>query len=125
MGEERGARVERIPMASLRPRRVPTRTPAAEGEVHRLSASIRSHGLLQPILVRPHGKEYEIVCGQRRYQACKALGLLEMVAVVRVLDDRQAFELSLAENARREPLSLNERRSKPGSAPRRRRASRC
>src|SRR5436190_23684710 len=110
MGEERGARVERIPMASLRPRRVPTRTPAAESEVHRLSASIRSHGLLQPILVRPHGKEYEIVCGQRRYQACKALGLLEMVAVVRVLDDRQAFELSLVENARREPLSLNERR---------------
>jgi putative nucleotidyltransferase with HDIG domain len=110
MGEERGARVERIPMASLRPRRVPTRTPAAEAEIHRLSASIRSHGLLQPIVVRPIGKEYEIVCGQRRYQACKALGLSEMVAVVRTLDDRQAFELSLAENARREPFSPNERR---------------
>jgi putative nucleotidyltransferase with HDIG domain len=89
---------------------VPTRTPAAEGEIHRLSASIRSHGLLQPILVRPSGKEYEIVCGQRRYQACRALGLAEMVAVVRVLDDRQAFELSLAENARREPLSVSERK---------------
>ena len=97
-------------MASLRPRRVPTRMPAAEAEIQRLSASIRGHGLLQPILVRPLGKEYEIVCGQRRYQACKALGIPEMVAVVRPLDDRQAFELSLAENARREPLSLNERR---------------
>jgi putative nucleotidyltransferase with HDIG domain len=97
-------------MASLRPRRVPTRTPAAEGEIHRLSASIRTHGLLQPILVRPLGKEYEVVCGQRRYQACKALGLAEMVAVVRTLDDRQAFELSLAENARREPLSVQERK---------------
>ncbi|HVE39645.1 MAG TPA: ParB/RepB/Spo0J family partition protein, partial [Planctomycetota bacterium] len=110
MGEERGARVERIPMASLRPRRVPTRTPAAEGEISRLSASIRSHGLLQPILVRPIGKEYEVVCGQRRYQACKTLGVPEMVAVVRLLDDRQAFELSLAENARREPLSVTERK---------------
>jgi putative nucleotidyltransferase with HDIG domain len=97
-------------MASLRPRRVPTRTPAQDVEIHRLTASIRTHGLLQPILVRPNGKEYEIVCGQRRYQACKALGIPEMVAVVRVLDDRQAFELSLAENARREPLSVNERR---------------
>src|SRR5687767_9677953 len=110
MGEERGARIERIPLAALRPRRVPTRAPATEAEIHRLSASIRSHGLLQPILVRTTGKEYEIVCGQRRFQACKALGLQEIVAVVRVLDDRQAFELSLAENARREPLSADERR---------------
>jgi putative nucleotidyltransferase with HDIG domain len=110
MGEERGARVERIPLGLLRPRRVPTRAPATDTEIHRLTASIRAHGLLQPILVRPMGKEYEVVCGQRRLQACKALSLPELVAVVRVLDDRQAFELSLAENARRESLTAEERR---------------
>lgn len=97
-------------MAVLRPRRVPTRAPASDGEIHRLSASIRTHGLLQPLLVRSVGKEYEVVCGQRRYQACKALGVSDVVAIVRSLDDRQAFELSLAENARREPLSAEERR---------------
>ena len=97
-------------MVSIRPRRVPTRTPAADGEIHRLAASIRVHGLLQPIVVRSLGKEYEVVCGQRRYQACKSLGLPEIVAIVRVLDDRQCFELSLAENARREQLNPAERK---------------
>jgi putative nucleotidyltransferase with HDIG domain len=110
MAEDRGARVERIPMSSIRARRFPARSLPADGEIQRLAASIRVHGLLQPVVVRTTGKEYEIVCGQRRFLACKALGLPEIVAVVRSLDDRQAFELSLAENVRREPLSLEERR---------------
>lgn len=110
MGEERGARVERIPLAAIRPRRFPARAAATDQEIQRLAASIRVHGLLQPLLVRAVGREYEVVCGQRRFQACKALGHVEIVAVVRPLDDRQAFEVSLAENARREPLSADERR---------------
>lgn len=97
-------------MSSIRPRRFPSRAAATDVELHRLSASIRVHGLLQPIVVRTTGKEYEVVCGQRRFQACKSLGLSEIVAVVRSLDDRQAFELSLAENARRDPLTIEDRR---------------
>lgn len=96
-------------MARVRARRIPSRSPAAEAEIQRLATSIRTHGLLQPILVRSVGGEYEVVCGQRRFQACKALGLPEIVAIVRVLDDRQAFEISLAENARREGLSPADR----------------
>jgi putative nucleotidyltransferase with HDIG domain len=110
MGDERGARIERIPLSAIRPRKFPSRAAPSEPEVQRLAASIRVHGLLQPLLVRVLGREYEIVCGQRRYQACKALGHPEVVAVVRMLDDRQAFEISLAENARRDPLSVDERR---------------
>lgn len=110
MGDERGARVERIPLVSIRGRRFPARGPASDTEIQRLASSIRVHGLLQPILVRAVGREYEVVCGQRRFQACKALGFAEIVAVVRPLDDRQAFEISLAENARREPLTGEERR---------------
>jgi putative nucleotidyltransferase with HDIG domain len=110
MGDERGARVERIPLTSIKARRFPARAPASDTEIQRLASSIRIHGLLQPILVRTAGREYEVVCGQRRFQACKALGFPEIVAVVRTLDDRQAFELALAENARREPLSVEERR---------------
>src|SRR5262245_5227117 len=110
MGDERGARVERIPLDSIRARRFPARAPASDMEIQRLASSIRIHGLLQPILVRAMGREYEVVCGQRRFQACKALKFTEIVAVVRTLDDRQAFEIALAENARREGLTVEERR---------------
>jgi len=108
-GNERGARIERIPLASIRSRRFPSRSPATDDDLQRLTSSIREHGLLQPILVRSLGREYEVVCGQRRFQACRALGIADIVAVVRVLDDRQAFEIALAENARRSSLSVEDR----------------
>ncbi|HLY10872.1 MAG TPA: HD domain-containing phosphohydrolase [Planctomycetota bacterium] len=108
-GNDRGARVERIPLTGIRSRRLPSRTPATDTDIRRLAASIRAHGLIQPILVRSVGREYEVVCGQRRFQACKSLGLTEIVAVVRALDDRQAFEISLAENAQRDSLSAGDR----------------
>jgi putative nucleotidyltransferase with HDIG domain len=109
-GNDRGARVERIPLSAIRPRRLPSRSPATEDDVRRLAASIRAHGLIHPILVRSTGaREYEVVCGQRRFLACQSLGLVDIVAVVRVLDDRQAFEMLIAENVRRDPLSAQDR----------------
>jgi len=108
-GNELGARVEKIPLGRVRPRRIPSRSPATDQEIQRLASSIRTQGLLQPILVRSVGGEYEVVCGQRRFQACKTLGLPDIVAVVRTLDDRQAFEISVAENVRREGLSPGDR----------------
>jgi len=109
-GSDRKASVERIPLASLRPRRLPSRAPATPAEIQRLASSIRDLGLLQPLLVRVLGREFEVVCGQRRFEACRQLGLTEIVAVVRSLNDREAFEISLAENARRDPLSAEDRR---------------
>jgi len=108
-GNDRGARVERIPLTAIRSRRLPSRSPASDTDIRRLAASIRQHGLIHPVLVRSLGREYEIVCGQRRFQACKVLGLTDIIAVVRPLDDRQAFELSLAENAQRDALSPEDR----------------
>jgi len=108
-GNDRGARVERIPLSAIRPRRFPSRSPGSDADIRSLAASIRKYGLIQPILVRSLGREYEVVCGQRRYQACKSLGLSDIVAVVRALDDRQAFEVALAENARRDSLSPEDR----------------
>lgn len=110
IGEDREAKVERIPVARVRLRRPTPRREATGPEVRRLADSLRRHGLLHPILVRPAGRDYEVVCGQRRLRAAKALGLGEIAAVVRPLDDRQAFELLLAENARGEGLSEEERR---------------
>ncbi len=109
IGEDRSARVEKIALGRIRNRGIPVRANAVEGEIRKLAASIRKYGLLQPIVVRPAGKDFEVVCGQRRFQAVRQLGFGEIVAVVRTLDDRQAFEVAVAENARREPFSAADR----------------
>jgi putative nucleotidyltransferase with HDIG domain len=111
IGENKESRLERLPIARIRPRKFEARREGEAEEIGRLAASLRKHGLLHPLLVRPMGRDYEIVCGQRRYKACKELGLGEIPAFVRELDDRQALELSLAENARREALSPEDRRA--------------
>lgn len=86
-----------------------------------LMQSIRRHGLLQPIIVRPvsslqhsyssqeqngrHEVRYEIICGHRRFSACKQLGLSFISAFVTNLDNRQALEVALVENLQRENLN--------------------
>ena len=86
------------------PRR--TFTPDAMEE---LITSVRAHGVLQPILVRPvDGGRYEIIAGERRWRAAQAAGLHEMPAVVRALDDRAAFEIALIENIQRSDLNAIE-----------------
>lgn len=83
-----------------------------------LMQSVRRHGLLQPIIVRPIASasrqwqeqrprraRYEIICGHRRYCACRQLGLTFIPAVVTDLDDRQALEVALVENLQRENLN--------------------
>jgi hypothetical protein len=109
IGEEKEGRLQRIPVGRLRAPARPLRRPPEPAELQRLAASIRRHGLLHPILVRPAGKDFEIVSGLRRYLACRQLGLGEILAVVRPMDERQAVEIALAENARREPFSAGER----------------
>ncbi|KAB7647723.1 ParB/RepB/Spo0J family partition protein [Polymorphobacter fuscus] len=74
-----------------------------------LIASVRAHGVLQPILVRPVAAgRYEIIAGERRWRAAQAAGLHEMPAVVRPLDDRTAFEIALIENIQRSDLNAIE-----------------
>jgi len=109
IGEERGGRVERIPVGRIRPRSLASRAEPSAEELRALADSIRRHGLIHPILVRPQGRDFEVVCGQRRLLACRSIGRGDVEALVRTLDDRQAFELSVAENARRQALSGDER----------------
>jgi ParB family chromosome partitioning protein len=74
-----------------------------------LIASVKAHGVLQPILVRPVSDgRYEIIAGERRWRAAQAAGLHEMPAVVRPLDDRAAFEIALIENIQRSDLNAIE-----------------
>lgn len=70
-----------------------------------LLASIKTHGLKQPILLRPAKTGYQIVAGIRRYQACKKLGFKSIPAIVEKLDDKTAFEIMLSENIQRRQLS--------------------
>jgi len=70
-----------------------------------LMASIRRFGVLQPIVVRPlEDGRYMIISGERRYRAALALGMKEIPAVVREMDERTAFEAAIAENAVRQNL---------------------
>ena len=71
-----------------------------------LAASIREHGVLQPILVRPlDGGEYQLIAGERRWRASKAAGLDTIPALVEEIDDDTALEISIIENLQREDLS--------------------
>ena len=78
------------------------------GDLVELCASIREHGLLQPIVVRPKNSKFEIVCGHRRFEACRRLMKRHIDCVVRDLSDQVAFELSIIENIQRHSLSAVE-----------------
>ena len=69
-----------------------------------LKASIREHGILQPILVRKAGGRYQVVVGERRLRAAKELGLAEVPAIVREVPDERMLEFALIENLQREDL---------------------
>jgi ParB family transcriptional regulator, chromosome partitioning protein len=73
-----------------------------------LAASIRTHGVVEPILVRRHGQRYRIVAGERRWRAAQRAGLKEIPAVVREATDGEAFELALVENLQRADLNAIE-----------------
>ena len=68
--------------------------------------SVKQHGILQPLLVRPRETgEYELVAGERRYRAAKVAGLAEVPVVIRDLNDEQALQFALIENLQREDLN--------------------
>lgn len=70
-----------------------------------LAASIKEHGILQPIVVTVHGDGYQIVAGERRFRAAKMAGLEKVPVLVRTLSDQHRLELSLIENIQRHDLS--------------------
>jgi len=75
-------------------------------KLSQLVESIKQHGILEPLLVRPkeHGK-YEIVAGERRYRAASMLGLIEVPVVIRDFNDQEALQVALIENLQREDLN--------------------
>jgi ParB family chromosome partitioning protein len=76
-----------------------------EETLQELAASIREHGVLQPILVRPAGDDFQIIAGERRWRASKLAGKETIPAIVERFDDATALEIALIENLQREDLS--------------------
>lgn len=77
---------------------------AERGDTEELTSSIKVNGLLQPIIVRTKENYFEIVAGIRRYNACKSLGWRKILCHIVELDDKEALEVSLAENIQRKSL---------------------
>jgi ParB family chromosome partitioning protein len=89
----------------LRPNPFQPRTVIDEGKIDELARSIRSHGVIQPIVVRKAGTAYEIVAGERRWRASQRAGLLKVPVVVRDTPDDQLLAAALIENIQRENLN--------------------
>jgi ParB family transcriptional regulator, chromosome partitioning protein len=89
----------------LRPNRFQPRTHMDEGRIEELSRSIRSNGVIQPIVVRRSGSGYEIVAGERRWRASQRAGLLKVPIVVRDIPDERLLAAALIENIQREDLN--------------------
>ncbi len=98
-----------MPIEVLRPGRFQPRRRFDDDAMQSLVESIREKGILQPILVRPHGEEgWEIIAGERRWRAAQAAGLHAVPVIIQDLDDRAALEIALVENVQRQDLTALE-----------------
>src|SRR2546423_8071097 len=98
--------LRRLPVARIRPGRYQPRTRMDQQALAELAASIRSQGLMQPLLVRPVDRDrYELIAGERRWRAAQMAGLEEVPALVREVPDDAALAMSLIENIQRENLN--------------------
>lgn len=99
---------QRLPVSELRPSSLQPRKTFDPEALAELAASVKEKGVLQPILVRPMDGGYEIVAGERRYQAAQQAGLTVVPVLVRELSDQEALELAIIENLQRENLNAIE-----------------
>ncbi len=75
------------------------------GDLTELMASISEKGIIEPLIVRQKGERFQIVAGERRYQAAVQVGLMELPVVIRDVDDREMLEIALVENLQRKDLT--------------------
>ncbi len=98
--------VRHVPIDRIEPNPENPRLLFEESALAELASSIREHGVLQPILVRPAGRDhYQLVAGERRWRAARLAGLLTVPALIEELDDDAALEIAVIENLQREDLS--------------------
>jgi len=103
-----GRAVMQLPIEAVERSKEQPRKRFDERQLEELAASIREHGVVEPILVRRHGERYRIVAGERRWRAAQRAGLKDIPALLRDAGDREAFELALVENLQRADLNAVE-----------------
>ena len=97
-----------IALEKIEPNPFQPRKNFSSEQLAELAESIKNYGLLQPVLVRRHGSNYQLISGERRLRAAKLAGLHSVPAVVRTISDREAAEMALVENLARENLNYFE-----------------
>lgn len=95
----------KVPIEDIFPNPDQPRTHFNESELKELSDSILEHGVLQPLLVRKKNNGYEIIAGERRYQASKLAGLEELPVIIKDVDDQEMLAIALIENLQRSDLN--------------------
>jgi ParB family chromosome partitioning protein len=101
-----GPRIRMIPIEKIDPN--PHQARCELGDIQELQDSIRSKGILEPILVRAKGSRFEIIAGERRYMASKGIGLKELPCIDMDVEDNEAMEIALIENLQRKDLDIFE-----------------
>ena len=79
------------------------------GDLSELMASIAEKGIIEPLIVRQRGSRFQIIAGERRYQAAVQVGISEVPAVIRDVDDGELIEIALVENIQRKDLTHSRR----------------
>lgn len=104
--KDMGEQVMTLPLGKLQAGKYQPRSRMDESSLMELAESIKSQGIMQPILVRPIGSgKYEIIAGERRFRASKLAGLEEVPVLVRAVPDESALAMALIENIQREDLN--------------------
>jgi len=98
-------RVQKIAVGLLQPNPEQPRTVFDERALEELSASIRQYGIIQPLVVTPHGDNYYIIAGERRWRAAQLAGLKTVPVLVRTTEQQESLELAILENVQRVDLS--------------------
>ena len=99
------AQIREVPTNRVLPNPAQPRLSYEEDSLAELADSIREHGVLQPILVRPSGSQFELIAGERRWRAARMAGLNAVPAIVLDFDEETALEVSIIENLQREDVS--------------------
>jgi len=100
-----GSEPTEVELDSIVPGSMQPRTHFDEASLQSLAESIRSHGIVQPLLVRRRGDGYELIAGERRWRAAKLAGLAKVPVVVKEVPDDSLLEIALIENIQREDLN--------------------
>lgn len=103
--QKEGQRLEDVPVKDIRPSRRQPRKRFDSETIKDMAQSIKAFGVLQPVILRPRGTEYELVAGERRWLAAKEAGLEKIPAIIRESTETDALEIALIENLHRDDLN--------------------